>query len=62
MLLGAVGTALAGGELRSVPGLLLILVAMARKMPQEETLMQEHFPVAYPAYRQHVKRLIPFVY
>jgi protein-S-isoprenylcysteine O-methyltransferase Ste14 len=38
------------------------LLALMIKMSQEERLMMQAFPGAYPAYRQRVKALIPGVF
>jgi protein-S-isoprenylcysteine O-methyltransferase Ste14 len=59
LLLGAVGTALAGGEGRCLLGLFLLVLAFIIKMSQEERMMMETFPEEYPRYRQRVKALIP---
>jgi len=59
LLTAAAGTALAIGEMRCLCGLALITLALIIKMSQEERLMMQTFPVAYPAYRQRVKALIP---
>ena len=61
LLAGALGSALVIGELRCALGILLILLALLIKMSQEEKLMTEAFPDAYPKYRAHVKALIPGV-
>ena len=61
LLLASLGTMLAGGEWRCVVGIVLVAVAFAIKMSQEELLMMETFPHAYPLYRQRVKALIPGV-
>jgi protein-S-isoprenylcysteine O-methyltransferase Ste14 len=61
ILLAAAGTTLAIGEWRCVAGLLLIVLAVAIKMKQEEQLMMQAFPDAYPQYRERVKALIPGV-
>lgn len=55
------GTALAGGEWRCMAGLAVILFGFMTKMAQEERLMMQAFPEAYPRYRQQVKALIPGV-
>lgn len=55
------GSALAGGELRCIIGLAVILFGFLTKMAQEERLMMQTFPEAYPRYRQQVKALIPGV-
>jgi protein-S-isoprenylcysteine O-methyltransferase Ste14 len=62
LLLACVGTTLAGGEWRCIAGLALIVAAFAFKMSQEERMMMETFPRAYPQYRQGVKALIPGVF
>ncbi len=61
LLLGLAGTALAVGEWRAILGLVTILLAFAAKMKQEERLMMQTFPEAYPRYRKRVKALIPGV-
>jgi len=53
------GTALAIGEMRCIFGLIIIVLALMIKMSQEERLMLQTFPRAYPQYRQRVKALIP---
>jgi protein-S-isoprenylcysteine O-methyltransferase Ste14 len=57
----AAGSALAIGETRCVLGLLLIVMSLMIKMSQEEQLMMQTFPDAYPQYRRRVKALIPGV-
>ncbi|MGD0629945.1 MAG: isoprenylcysteine carboxylmethyltransferase family protein [Terracidiphilus sp.] len=57
----ALGTGFAIGEMRCLVGLLLVMLAFMVKMSQEERLMMETFPQAYPAYRQRVRALIPGV-
>jgi protein-S-isoprenylcysteine O-methyltransferase Ste14 len=59
LLLAVAGTALAVGQLRAILGFLLVLLAFAAKIRQEERFMQETFPDAYPPYRRRVKALIP---
>jgi protein-S-isoprenylcysteine O-methyltransferase Ste14 len=56
------GSALVGGEWRCVLGVAIIVFAFLVKMSQEERLMAQTFPDAYPAYRQRVKALIPGVF
>jgi len=59
-LLGAaLGTGIATGRVRCIVGFVLIVLALMVKMSQEERLMLETFPEAYPAYRRRVKALIP---
>lgn len=62
LLLAATGTALARAEGRCLLGLVLILLALFVKMSQEELLMMQAFPRAYPAYRHRVKALIPGIF
>ena len=59
ILLATAGTTLMFGEWRWVLGLIIIVFALISKMRQEEKLMVEAFPQAYPAYRLRVKALIP---
>jgi len=53
------GTALAIGEMRCIFGFVIIVLALMIKMSQEERLMLQTFPQAYPEYRRRVKALIP---
>lgn len=62
LLLAVVGTALVIGEWRSIVGTVVILLAFFVKMSQEERLMLQTFPEAYPHYRQRVRALIPGVF
>jgi len=62
LLLGGAGTAIAIGEARCLLGLALLFLGFAVKIGQEERLMLEAFPQAYPAYRRRVKALIPGVF
>ena len=59
LLTASLGTALAIGEMRCIFGLIIIVLALMIKMSQEERLMLQTFPRAYPQYRQRVKALIP---
>ncbi len=62
ILLALAGTVLAVGQWRCVLGFLIILLAFGVKISQEERLMTETFPQAYPEYRRRVKALIPGVF
>jgi protein-S-isoprenylcysteine O-methyltransferase len=62
LLVAAIGTGIAVGEVRCILGFVLIVLAFLIKISQEERLMLETFPQAYPAYRQRVKALIPGVF
>jgi len=61
LLAAAVGTGMTVGKMRCLLGFVLILLAFAIKMSQEERLMVQTFPEAYTAYRRRVKALIPGV-
>lgn len=61
LLLAIAGTALTGGEWRCVLAVAVILFALLVKMSQEERMMMQTFPEAYPRYRQRVKALIPLI-
>jgi hypothetical protein len=62
LLVAVVGTALATGEWRCILAIIVILMALMVKMSQEEKLMMQTFPQAYPGYRRRVKALIPGVF
>jgi protein-S-isoprenylcysteine O-methyltransferase Ste14 len=62
LLLGLLGTALAVGEVRGLPALVLAFAAWHRKARTEEQFLEEQFPQDYPDYRCDVKQLIPFVF
>jgi protein-S-isoprenylcysteine O-methyltransferase Ste14 len=59
LLVAAAGTGLAHGEWRCILGIVLLGVAFAIKIAQEEKLMVLTFPQAYPQYRRRVRALIP---
>lgn len=62
LLLAAAGTAVAIGKWSCLIGLVLLALAFLMKMSQEERLMLETFPQAYPDYRRRVRALIPGVF
>jgi len=59
LLTAAFGAAFAVMEVRCILGMVVILLALAMKMSQEEKLMMQTFPVAYSRYRERVKALVP---
>jgi protein-S-isoprenylcysteine O-methyltransferase Ste14 len=61
LVLAFAGTVLALGEWRGVLGVFLVLLAFLIKIRDEEQLMLQAFPDAYPQYRRRVKALIPGV-
>ena len=54
-------TAIQQGHLAGLLGVALVFVSFWIKLSYEEELMLHQFPQQYPAYRQRVKRIIPFV-
>ena len=62
ILLALVGTALAVGEWRGIVAIVVIAMAFVLKISQEERMMMQTFPAAYPEYRQRVKALVPGVF
>ncbi len=62
LLLAFVGSALARGEWRGVLAVVIVLLALWRKLRLEERWMSEQFGDQYAAYRQRVAALIPFVW
>ena len=61
LLAAVVGTVMASGQVHDLLALVVIVMMILLKMSQEERLMVQTFPAAYPAYRQRVKALIPGV-
>ena len=62
ILLMFLGTALLVGTFGALLGLLVLFFTFWFKLRQEEALMTSHFPKDYPAYKQRVKALIPYVF
>ena len=62
LLMATAGTALALGEWRNLLGALFVLAGLLFKMRDEEKIMLDAFPAAYPAYRRRVKALVPGVF
>jgi len=61
LLLALTGTALMIGKWRALIGLVLLVVALLRKLTIEERFMTEQFGEAYVHYRAEVPALIPFL-
>ncbi len=61
LLLAFMGSALARGESRGVLAVLIVLLALWRKLKLEERWMREQFGAQYEAYSSRVAALIPFV-
>lgn len=62
LLTAVAGTSLVIGEWRSIVGIIVIFIALAAKISQEERLMLQEFPDAYAQYRRRVRALIPGVF
>jgi protein-S-isoprenylcysteine O-methyltransferase Ste14 len=61
LLTMVMATAIQQGHIGGILGLILIFVSLWIKSSHEEEVMRKQFPEQYPAYRQRVKRIIPFV-
>jgi protein-S-isoprenylcysteine O-methyltransferase Ste14 len=61
LLFASAGSALAIGRGCIVPGMVLVVLGLFMKIAQEERLMTETFPAAYPDYRRRVKALVPWI-
>ncbi len=62
LLLAFVGSAVARGEWRGVLAVVIVFVALWRKLKLEEHWMVETFGERYLRYRDEVRGLIPFVF
>ena len=60
LLLMCLGSAIEIGRLRCGLSLVLVGLGFWIKLRQEEKLLLQHFPDAYPAYRKQVQALVPF--
>ena len=61
VLLMCLATPISYGLFRQWLGLALCSLGLWIKLKHEETLMLQHFPEEYPAYRKQVKALVPFI-
>jgi protein-S-isoprenylcysteine O-methyltransferase Ste14 len=59
LLLAIIGTAVAGGKWRGLVAVLLVLIAIWRKLKLEEKWMSERFGETYQAYARRVAALVP---
>jgi protein-S-isoprenylcysteine O-methyltransferase Ste14 len=62
LLLAFAGSAIARGEWRGALALVIVFLALWRKLKQEERWMVETFGERYLRYRAEVRGLIPFVF
>ena len=56
-----IATAIQQGRIAGIIGVIVVFVSLWIKLSEEEELMLKQFPDQYAAYRQRVKRIIPFV-
>ena len=61
LLAMVIATFIQQGHIGGVIGLILIFVSLWIKLSYEEEVMRKQFPDQYAAYRERVKRIIPFV-
>ena len=61
LLVAVLGTAIALGQWRGVLALVIVFVALWRKLRLEERWMAEMFGPAYAQYQREVRALIPFL-
>jgi protein-S-isoprenylcysteine O-methyltransferase Ste14 len=61
LLLAFIGTAIVRAEWRGVLAVLMVLVALWRKLRLEERFMSETFGDEYRRYREHTAALIPYL-
>lgn len=61
ILLMLIGTILAIETVGVVAGFIIIFIAFWLKLKQEENLLTKHFSKEYPAYKNKVKALVPFI-
>jgi len=54
-------TAIAHGHIAGMIGLILVFISFWIKLNDEEEVMSNQFPDQYAAYRNRVKRIIPFI-
>jgi protein-S-isoprenylcysteine O-methyltransferase Ste14 len=56
-----IGTWLELGHIAGLIGVILVFISLWIKLSSEEQVMLRQFPDQYPAYRERVKQIIPFV-
>jgi protein-S-isoprenylcysteine O-methyltransferase Ste14 len=54
-------TVIQQGHIGGIIGLVLVFVSLWIKLSEEEQMMLKQFPDEYAAYRQRVRRIIPFI-
>ena len=56
-----IGTALEQGHIAGMVGLIFVFLSFWIKLSGEEEVMRKQFPGEYAAYKEQVKRIIPFI-
>lgn len=62
ILLGVLGTAVVGGEMRGLIAIAFAVMGLRLKSLQEERFMEEEFGEEYRDYRRRVKAIIPLLW
>jgi protein-S-isoprenylcysteine O-methyltransferase Ste14 len=61
LLAMVIATVIQQGHIAGIIGLILVFVSLWIKLSDEEEVMHKQFPDQYAAYRERVKRIIPFI-
>jgi protein-S-isoprenylcysteine O-methyltransferase Ste14 len=61
LLAMVIATAIQQGHMGGIIGLILVSISLWTKSNHEEAVMRKQFPDQYAAYRERVKRIIPFI-
>lgn len=61
LLAMVIATVIQQGYIAGIIGFILVFVSFWIKLNDEEELMRKQFPDQYAAYRERVKRIIPFI-
>ncbi|HWB63519.1 MAG TPA: isoprenylcysteine carboxylmethyltransferase family protein, partial [Chitinophagales bacterium] len=62
ILTAMLGTAITVGQYKGFISVIIVFFGYMHKIGMEEKLMMGQFPSQYPAYKQKVKALIPFIF
>jgi protein-S-isoprenylcysteine O-methyltransferase Ste14 len=62
LLLGLLGSSVVIGIFWGFFLTIILTLGIIGKLTKEEALLTKHFPREYPAYKQRVKALLPFIY
>jgi protein-S-isoprenylcysteine O-methyltransferase Ste14 len=61
LLAMVIATVIQQGHIAGMIGFILVFLSLWIKLSDEEELMRKQFPDQYAAYRERVKRIIPFI-